>query len=318
MYLVTGANGFVGKAVVETFLAEGKTVVSVVRKLSNGAQSDVFNLHRYAIGNISYQTNWREVLRGVTAVVHCAARAHVVHEQGEDTMAAYRKVNLEGTLGLAEQAAMAGVRRFVFLSSIGVNGNTSLSPFTESDEPNPHNPYALSKLEAEVALLKLSLQTGMEVVIIRPPLVYGPFAPGNFSTLVNWVRSGLPLPLGSVNNRLSLVALDNLVSLISLCADITRSPQAANQVFVVCDGEDLSTSLLLHKLAQAAGRTSYMLAIPPWALRVGAALLGKRAVADRLLGNLQIDATKVRNHLGWKPVISLEEQLVKVFRNTKV
>jgi lipopolysaccharide/colanic/teichoic acid biosynthesis glycosyltransferase/dTDP-4-dehydrorhamnose reductase len=238
-----------------------------------------------------------------------------MHEPVTDALAAYRAVNVAGTLRLAHQAAATGVRRFVFLSTIGVNGNQTRAPFDETDTPHPHDPYAISKYEAEQALFCLAAQTGMEVVIIRPPLVYGQGAPGNFASLVRWSQRGFPMPLGAVHNQRSFVALDNLVSLVLLCADSIRSPQAANQVFVVADGEDVSISTLLRKVAQAAGRPSRLLPVPVVWVRVVAGLLGRRAVADRLLSDLQIDATKARTLLGWRPVVSMDEQLAKMFEH---
>jgi nucleoside-diphosphate-sugar epimerase len=248
-------------------------------------------------------------------VVHTAARVHVMADTAADPLAAFRAANVEVTLNLALQAVAAGVRRFVFLSSIGVNGAYTAPGkfFSEMDQPKPHNFYALSKLEAEHGLLQIAAQTGLEVVIIRPPLVYGPGAPGNFASLLRWVQRGLPLPLGAVHNQRSFVALDNLVSLVLLCADRARSPQAANQVFVVADGEDVSTSTLLRKVARAAGRSSRLLPVPASWLLAAASGLGKRVVADRLLGNLQVDATKARSLLGWEPVVTMDEQLAKIF-----
>lgn len=298
--LVTGSNGFVGAAVA---LALHEAAVEV-RPCS-----------RRDVGQINGQTDWSSVLNAVSSVVHCAARAHVMREHAADALAAYREVNVAGTMRLAQQAAAAGVQRLVFLSSIKVNGEatTAFQPFTERDVPAPEDAYGQSKLEAEQALLALAAQTGMEVVIIRPPLVYGPGVKGNFAGMARAVQRGLPLPLGAVHNQRSLVALDNLVSLVLLCADRDRSPQAANQVFVVADGEDVSTSTLLRKVARAAGRPSRLLPVPVSWLRAGASLLGKRAVADRLLGNLQVDATKARTLLGWRPVVTMDEQLAKMF-----
>jgi nucleoside-diphosphate-sugar epimerase len=213
------------------------------------------------------------------------------------------------TLALAELAADEGVKRFVFLSSIGVNGNNSVMPFSEKDTPNPQEPYAISKYEAEQGLLVLAKKTGMQVVIIRPPLVYGPNAPGNFGTLVNWLRRAVPLPLGAINNKRSFVALDNLVSFIALCADRTRSPKAANQVFLISDGEDVSTTQLLSKVADALGKKRWLLPVPVGLMSFVARLIGKGDVANRLFGSLQVDSSKARDLLGWQPVITMDEQL---------
>lgn len=315
MLLLTGATGFIGRSVTAALLANGESVVATVRARHAQATPVANGLRWVAVGDINAQTVWQTPLADVDTVVHCAARAHVLHEQATDPLASFREVNVAGTLRLAQHAAAAGVQRFVFLSSIGVNGNQTTTPFNEAATPHPHDAFAVSKLEAEQALLALAAQTGMEVVIIRPPLVYGPGAPGNFASLVRWVQRGLPLPLGAVHNQRSFVALDNLVSLVLLCADRARSPQAANQVFVVADGEDVSTSTLLRKVARAVGRPSRLLPVTASWLRAGAGLLGKRAVADRLLGNLQVDATKARTLLGWRPVVTMDEQLAKMFEH---
>ncbi len=314
MYLITGASGFIGRSLALSTREDVPSLVLCARDLVK-----VVNFrddHKLiAIESIGSRTNWMTALEGVKVVVHCAARAHVMRELAADALAAYREVNVAGTLRLAQQAAVSGVQRFVFLSSIGVNGNLTTDPFTEATDPHPHDAYAVSKFEAEQALLDLAAKTGMEVVIIRPPLVYGPCAPGNFGSLVRAVQRGLPLPLGAVHNKRSLVALDNLVSLVLLCADRAGSPLAANQVFVVADGEDVSTSTLLRMVANAAGRPSRLLPVPSSWLRAGASLLGKRAVADRLLGNLQVDAAKARTLLGWRPVVTMDEQLAKMFEH---
>jgi nucleoside-diphosphate-sugar epimerase len=304
--LVTGGNGFIGRATVARLTENGVEVRSAVRRLAN-VRTEVL------APPLGSHADWRSVLDGVGTVIHTAARAHVLRDDAVDPVRIFREINLKGTLQLARQAAELGVNRFVFLSSIGVNGTQSTLPFNESHVCYPQEPYALSKLEAEQALLALGAQSGMEIVIIRPPLVYGPGAPGNFAGLIRWVQRGLPLPLGAIYNHRSLVALENLLSLVLLCADSARSPQAANQVFVVADGEDVSTSTLLRKVARASGRPSRLLPVPASWLRAGASLLGKRAVADRLLGNLQVDATKARTLLGWRPVITMDEQLTKMF-----
>ena len=314
MYLVTGATGFVGANIAQALLASGESISCAVRLMPSELTFNEAGVRWHVVGDINSGTEWQSALQGVQTVVHCAARAHVLQEKAIDPIAAYRKVNTEGTYRLAQQCAAAGVKRFVFLSSIGVNGNQTSVPFTEAHLPNPCDAYAVSKLEAEQVLLNLADQTGMEVVIIRPPLVYGPGASGNFAILVNWMLRGLPLPLGSVHNQRSLIAVDNLVSLVLLCADRARTPQVVNQVFLVADGEDVSTSTLLRKVARAAGQPNRLLSVSPSLLLKSAHLLGKRSVADRLLGNLQVDASKARTLIGWRPVVTIDEQLAKMFK----
>jgi nucleoside-diphosphate-sugar epimerase/lipopolysaccharide/colanic/teichoic acid biosynthesis glycosyltransferase len=316
MILVTGASGFVGKAVMIRLLKCGQPVVAAVRHLTSLIPFQHADLHFQCVSTINGKTQWQTLLKGVVTVVHCAARTHEIREQVVSS-SAYHEVNVEGTLNLARQAAAAGVKRFVFISSIKVNGEeTAIGEFfTELDKPSPQDAYGLSKAEAEQVLLSLAVQTGMEVVIIRPPLVYGPGVKGNFAGMVRAVQRGLPMPLGAVYNQRSLVALDNLVSFIVLCADSGRSPLAANQVFVVSDGEDVSTSTLLRKVAIAAGRHSRLLPVPTWLLSAGASLLGKRAVADRLLGNLQVNHFKASSLLGWHPVVTMDQQLKDMFES---
>ena len=254
--------------------------------------------------------NWRVPLEGCTVVVHTAGRAHVLNDSVADPLSEFRRVNVAGTLQLAEQAAAMGVRRFIFLSSIGVNGvsTTPGSSFSEVDQPNPHNAYALSKWEAEQGLLRMAAETGMEVVVIRPPLVYGPQAPGNFGLLMRWLRRGVPLPLGAIHNQRSLVALDNLVDLIVTC--ITH-PAAANQTFLVSDGEDVSTTELLRRMGKAMNRSVRLTPIPTGFLEQAAALLGKRDMAQRLCGSLQVDIHKTRQLLNWNPPLTLDQGLKK-------
>lgn len=315
---VTGATGFLGSALLQRLALQqsGQAVGEVCSLLGftrNAPPKPLPGVRYVSVGDFAVPVDWTPLLAGVDVIVHAAARVHVTADKARDSLSEFRRVNVDGTLNLAKQAASKGVERFVFLSSIGVNGNQSSVPFDEAVTPHPHDAYAVSKLEAEQALLSLAVQTGMEVVIIRPPLVYGPGAPGNFASLVRWVQRGVPLPLGAVHNKRSFVALDNLVSLVLLCADPAHSPLAANQVFVVADGEDVSTSTLLRKVARAAGCPSRLLPVPASWLRAGAGVLGKRAVADRLLGNLQVDASKARTLLGWQPVVTMEEQLAKMF-----
>jgi UDP-glucose 4-epimerase len=302
--LVTGANGFVGQPLCEAIFRQRWQVVAAIRsscQLPAGVESVL-------VGAINGETNWTEQLRGVELIIHLAARVHIMRDEAIDPLADFRLVNVEGTLNLARQAAQAGVRRFIFLSSIKVNGEQTLpgQPFTEEDLPAPLDPYSISKYEAEKGLRELALQTGMEVVIIRPPLVYGPGVKANFLNMMRWLHKGVPLPFASINNRRSLVALDNLLDLIVVCLEHSA---AANQTFIVSDGEDLSTTELLRRMAHALGRPVRLMPIPASFLEAGAALLGKRDMAQRLCGSLQVDITKARTLLGWNPPISVDEAL---------
>ncbi|MFP4080718.1 MAG: UDP-glucose 4-epimerase family protein [Ectothiorhodospira sp.] len=246
-------------------------------------------------------------MAGTDVVVHTAARAHVMADAITDPLSEYQRVNVDGTRALARQAAEQGVRRFVFISSVKVNGERTVpgAPFSSDDEPSPEDAYGVSKFEAEQALREIGAETSMEVVIIRPPLVYGPGVKGNFASMMRWVKKGVPLPLGAVNNRRSLVALDNLVDLVTTCID----HPAANGVFLVSDGEDLSTRDLLRRVGNAMGRPARLIPVPPRLLEAGAVILGKRDVARRLLGSLQVDISKTRDVLGWEPPISVDEGL---------
>lgn len=303
--LVTGAQGFVGKALAAGALSNGLVVRVSSRQKLIAADA---RLEHCQVGDLGPATDWFAALQGVNTVVHCAGRAHVMTDTAVDPLTAFRTINAAGTLNLARQAVEAGVKRFVFISSVGVNGSqTALGkPFCEADKPNPHNAYALSKWEAEQGLLRIADETGLEVVIIRPPLVYGSNAPGNFGSLMRAVRRGWPLPLGAVHNQRSLVALDNLVDFIVTCI---AHPQAANQTFLVSDGQDLSTTELVRGMAQAAGVSARLLPVPVWALQAAGTLLGKGDAVQRLCGNLQVDISKARQLLGWVPPISVDEGL---------
>lgn len=303
--LITGASGFIGREITNQLITHGANVRAAVRKVSK------VDLERLA-PTLGSQANWYPVLEGASAVIHTAARAHMLNDQSADPLAVFREVNTVGTLVLARQAAAMNVKRFVFLSSIGVNGVENTSPFREFDLPNPVEPYAVSKLEAEKGLLEIAKETGMEVVIIRPPLVYGPNAPGNFGRLVSAVRRGVPLPLGSVTrNRRTLVGLDNLVDLILTCL---HHPAAANQIFLAGDGEDISTTDLLRKIALAFQVPSRLLPFPLAWLELGASVVGKKAIVNRLCGSLQVDIGKARSLLAWSPPLSLDQGLNKVVR----
>ena len=299
--LVTGASGFIGRAVVGALDVHRGNVVGAMRRPIDA---------RWAVPSpfLGDDADWRVPLEGCTVVVHAAGRAHVLNDRIADPLSEFRRVNVAGTLHLAEQAAAMGVHRFVFLSSIGVNGAATAlgSSFSEVGQPNPHNAYALSKWEAEQGLLRMAAENGMEVVIIRPPLVYGPAAPGNFGLLMRWLLRGIPLPLGAIYNQRSLVALDNLVDLIVTCL---THPAAANQTFLVSDGEDLSTTQLLRRMGAALGKPARLIPVPASVLKLGAALVGKPELAQRLCGSLQVDISKTRELLGWRPPVSVDEGL---------
>lgn len=308
MILVTGATGFVGSALVRASLVErpDDRLVVATRKSEGVWPSQV---QPFAVDNLFYNTDWSAPLSGVLQVVHAAARVHVMADKSVDPLAEYRRINVDGTLNLARQAAAAGVERFVFLSSIGVNGaETFGSPYSVDSVPAPHSPYALSKYEAELGLKSLAAQTGMKVVIIRPPLVYGANAPGNFASLMRWLQRGVPLPLGAINNRRSLVSVGNLVDLIMTCL---THPSAANQTFMVSDGEDVSITDLLRRLGQTMGHPARLLPVPESWLKLAAGLLGRADMAQRLCGSLQVDISKTRQLLGWMPPLSLDAGLLQ-------
>ena len=269
------------------------------------------------MGELNAITDWTAVLGGQDVLIHAATRAHVMKDETEDPLAEYRKVNVDGTLNLARQAAEAGVRRFIFVSSIKVNGEQTAEgrPFNAESTPAPEDAYGISKMEAEKALQALAEETGMEVVIIRPPLVYGPGVKGNFATMIKLLKKGFPLPLGAIHNKRSLVALDNLVDLIITCID---HAEAVNQVFLAGDGEDLSTSELLRGIGKAMGQPARLIPVPRGMLMFAAGILGKKAVAQRVLGSLQVDISKARYLLGWEPPLSVEHGLRRCFHSENV
>lgn len=302
---VTGASGFVGSRLVQVLSARTDVQVTVAVRDPGFSCPDADQVVQF--DDLS-TADFSGVLSGVEAVVHCAARVHVMNDSEADPLGAFRRVNVQGTLALAHQAAQAGVRRFVFLSSIKVNGEGTVSgaPYTADQPPAPSDPYGISKMEAEQGLLELAATTGMEVVIIRPVLVYGPGVKANFLSMMRWLHKGVPLPFGAIHNARSLVALDNLVDLSITC--ITH-PAAANQVFMVSDGEDLSTTILLRKMASALGKPARLLPVPASLLSTAAITLGKRSLSQRLCGSLQVDIGKTRALLGWTPPLSVDEAL---------
>lgn len=317
--LVTGATGFVGQALVKRLLAEGHQVFALVRRFSdvlasNVEQIVVSDLVDLTLSVASSDTEVEQTtvqlkshLQQADVVVHAAARAHVLSRSGDNSIDEFRRVNTDATLYLANLAANAGVKRFVYISTIGVNGAVSHgSPFSELDVPAPHNDYALSKWEAEKGLNHLTTEAAMEVVIIRPPLVYGLDAPGNFRTLLKWVQSGLPLPLGRTGNSRAFVALTNFVDFILLT--ITH-PKAANETFLISDGKDISTTQLLRSVASALKVPSRLFSLPRRFISLLASLTGKKTMFEQLWGTLEIDISKARNQLGWQPHITIDQEL---------
>lgn len=297
--LVTGSRGFVSSQLIGKAIKGHFECISHVRSgLNNGD----------FVADISKSVDWSPALIGVDVVVHCAARVHQMTESQspEDVLASYREVNTLGTLNLARQAAQSGVKRFVFLSSIKVNGEKTEKgeAFKPTLADSPADPYGLSKYEAEVGLKTIADETGLEVVIIRPPLVYGPGVKANFEAMMKLMRKGIPLPFGAINNQRSLVYIDNLVSLILTCCE---HPDAANRTFLVSDNDDVSTTRLMKQIAISMGRSSRLVPIPQSVIEVGAKMLGKSHLSDRLCGNLQLNITETINTLSWKPPVSFEK-----------
>jgi nucleoside-diphosphate-sugar epimerase len=303
--LVTGANGFVGSALCERLRRDGVSVRGVVRSFI----SSPYGAEYVAIGSLSSETDWTEAVKNVDKIVHLAARVHVMDDKSSDPLTEFRRVNVEATANLASKAAAAGVKRFVFLSTIKVNGElTELGkPFTADDTHGPQDFYGLSKHEAEQVLRQIAVDTGMEVVIIRPPLVYGAGVKANFESMMRWLARGVPLPLAAVTkNRRSLVALDNLVDLIVTCLE---HPASANQTFLVSDDEDLATAELLKRMGAALGYPVRLFHLPPELLKLGTVLMRKPGIYQRLCGSLQLDIAKTRQLLGWNPPVSVDEGL---------
>jgi nucleoside-diphosphate-sugar epimerase len=301
--LLTGATGFIGRAVAERLARESSDTVTTAGRTKPERDAGT----HVEISDIGPQTNWHAALTGVDAVIHMAARVHMMRDTDPFPEHAFRRVNVEGTVNLARQAAEAGARRFVFVSSIKVNGENTAKgrPFRADDRPHPKDLYGLSKLAAEDGLRTLAA-IGLEPVIVRPPLVYGPNVGANFLAMMRWVNRGIPLPLGGLDNLRSLIAVENLADLLVACA---RHPQAAGKTLLASDGEDLSTTDLLRRLGHALGRPARLIAAPPSMLRLGAKMLGKQSLYARLCGSLQIDSSATERLLGWRPVVSVDEGL---------
>jgi nucleoside-diphosphate-sugar epimerase len=297
--LVTGANGFVGRSLCGCLNTHGHVVVPAVRRVSGLVGETV-------VGCFDGATDWTSVLEACDVVVHLAARVHVMNDRVQDPLVLYRATNTDATLNLARQAVAAGVKRFVFISSIKVNGEGRELPYSEFDLPSPQDAYAISKWEAEQGLRAIESSTGMQVVILRPPLVYGPGVGANFLRLMRSVERGLPLPFGRVDNRRSLLYLGNFTDAIRVCLD---HPAAAGQTFLLSDGEDVSSADLIRRLALAMHRPARLLPLPPSWLRAAGVLFGRGAEVDRLLGSLSVDSSKIRRELGWRPPFSMDEGL---------
>lgn len=303
---ITGAGGFLGKDLIRRLQSEGRYRLSAsVRNAETNVTAGVVT---HFTGAMDTRTSWTAALTGVDVVVHCAARVHIMADKAADPLQAFRDVNVDATLHLARQAAAAGVRRFVFISSIKVNGEESQvgRPYTPDDEPKPIDAYGLSKWEAEKGLLQLAEEVEMDIVIIRPVLIYGPGVKANVQNMMRFLRRGIPLPLGAIHNKRSFVALDNVTDLIVTCLD---HPAASNQVFLVSDDEDLSTTDLLRRMARALHTPARLVPVPSWLLKGTAKLLGMSGFSQRLCGTLQVDISKTRSLLGWAPRIGVDQAL---------
>jgi nucleoside-diphosphate-sugar epimerase len=299
--LATGAGGFVGRPLCKELFQRGYQVRAAMRshgQLSAAGETVI-------VGEVDAETKWADALRGVDTVIHLAARVHVMIDKAADPLTEFLKVNLYGSANLAQQAARAGVKRLVFVSSVKVNGETTdARPFAETDEPDPQDPYAISKLQAEQVLQRIGQETGLEIVIVRPPLVYGPGVKGNFLRLLTAIDRGIPLPLAGAHNLRSLVYVGNLVDALIACA---THPAAAGQTYLVSNGEDISTAMLVDQIAHALGRSSRSFHIPPGVLRAAASVFGRAEQVDRLFGSLRVNDQKIRGELAWVPPYTLEQ-----------
>jgi nucleoside-diphosphate-sugar epimerase len=302
--LITGANGFVGKPLCAELLRRGHTTRAAVRSSATVQEGE----QAIVVGDISGATDWTHALRDVDVVMHLAARVHVMKDTAADPLTEFLKVNLHGTVNFARQAARAGVKRLVYVSSIKVNGErtTGKQSFTEADTPAPQDFYGVTKWQAEQALLRIAQETGLEIVIVRPPLVYGPGVKGNFISLLKAIDKGMPLPLAGANNMRSLIYAGNLVDALIVCA---THPSAAGQTYLVSDGEAVSTAALVDKITRALGRSNRSFYFPPGLLRAVAALSGRSHQVEKLFGSLLVSDSKIRSELGWAPPYSLEQGL---------
>lgn len=309
--LVTGALGFIGQSLCKTLSKSGKSVRGIVR--SQNAFSKNPDIEYVSVGDIVHKKDWKNILVDIDCIIHCAGRAHIMSETKSDTLKIYRSVNVDVTKRLAEEAAAAGVRRLIFLSSIGVLGldTNNRKSFLQSDEINPIENYAISKYEAEQALLQISDKTGIETIIIRSPLVYGPSAPGNLARLIKLVSSNIPLPFSRINNKRSMIGIDNLIDLLIHCIN---HPKAIGKTFLASDDEDLSTPALIELIASSFERKAYLFPVPLFLLKFLGLVFGKQKEINRLTGSLRIDNSYTKETLNWKPPISVEEGIRRMIQ----
>lgn len=302
--LITGATGFVGRHLCVQARQSGLSVRACVRRI----KQPIEDVNLAEVGDITSQTDWAKALSGVDVVIHLAARAHVMTETSVDPLSEFYRTNAEGTENLARQAAHAGVKRFVYVSSIKVNGEETNNnrPYTEADVPAPQDPYGVSKWAAEQVLRRIAQETGLKTVVLRPPLIYGPGVKGNFLSMLHALKRRLPLPLGAIQNQRDLLYIGNLTDALLLCA---THPAAVGQTYLLSDGEAISTPELLHKLAATLGTQAHIFPFPPSLLKLAGRILGKSSQIDRLLGSLQVDSDKIRHDLGWEPPYTLQQGL---------
>lgn len=303
--LVTGATGFVGRFLCERLLSENFAVRGTLLE-SESTSSLVNGVEPVIVKPLGADTTWSHAVEGINTIIHLAARVHIMNDPSADPMVEFRKANVDGTARLASEAAKAGVKRLVFVSSIKVNGEESATPYTSHSTPNPSDPYGASKWEAEQILRKIENETGLEVVIIRPTLVYGPGVKANFLNMIKTINRGIPLPLASIRNKRSLIFIGNLVDALSTC---TVHPDAAGKTYLVSDGEDVSTPELIRQTASALGVPVRIFALPVSFMKLAGKLTGRSGAVKRLTGSLTVDISRIGQELGWKPPFTMEEGL---------
>lgn len=303
--LVTGATGFVGHNLCGRLLAQTFNVRGTLLKSENSTLL-VSGVESVTVEPLRGDTQWSHALTGVDIIIHLAARVHIMDDPSADPLTEFRRVNVEGTAQLAREAVNAGVRRLVYISSIKVNGEECTTPYNPDTPPNPTDPYGISKWEAEQALRKIEVETGLEVVVVRPTLVYGSGVKANFLNMMKIISRGIPLPLASISNKRSLIYVGNLVDALATCA---VHPGAAGKTYLVSDGDDVSTPELIRRTAKALGASTCLFPLPLSLMRIAGKLTGKSAAVNRLTGSLTVDSSKIRRELGWKPPFTMDEGL---------